>query len=73
MSKYVSKTSSGSPRDKTKATPKQNKWRDPFFIRANLDRMFGNRAPTRYQYKSIMAAKRPVIIDQGAVKAVKVR
>lgn len=32
--KYKSKQSSGSPRDKHRSTPKQNKWKDPFFAQA---------------------------------------
>jgi hypothetical protein len=71
--KFLRKTPSGSPRDKDGPTPKQNKWSDPLFARANMYRMFGKRSPTWSQYKQIMSMKRPVKIINGAIKAVKVR
>ena len=71
--KFLRKTPSGSPRDKDGPTPKQNKWSQPLFVRANMERMFGKRSPTPAQYKQIMWMRRPVRVVNGAIKAVKVR
>jgi hypothetical protein len=38
---------SGSPRDKVLATPKQNKWKDPFYCAARGKRSFSKRPKKR--------------------------